>query len=142
MPYFFASILVLILVISFVFVARAVRHGRFSRRHTWLDREGIAREWEKIESLFARGDDMSWKLAVLEADKLLDHTLKSMAIPGKDLGERLKMGAYRYPKLRSAWAGHKIRNRLVHETTYHISHSDSARSHTSFAAALKAVGVL
>lgn len=129
-------------VLTLFFSRRFLRHLSFTRRHTWLDRAGIAREWKKIEQFFGSNNDLQWKLAVLEADKLLDHTLKSMAIPGRDLGERLKTGAYQYPGLRAAWEGHKIRNRLVHETTYHVSRSDATRAQSSFRSALTAVRVL
>jgi len=85
---------------------------------------------------------MSYKLAVMEADKLLDHTLKAMTMPGKDMGERLKAVGYKYPNIRQVWFAHRIRNQIVHEASYNLSSSLAKKAIKSFKQALKELSIL
>lgn len=107
-----------------------------------LSREGIKKRWEEIEELLSRKEETAWKLAVMEADKLLDHALKSMAIPGLNLGERLRFIQHKYPKIRNVWPAHKIRNRLVHEANYHLNHGQAKKAIKDFKKALEELNVL
>lgn len=43
--------------------------------------------------------------------------LKSWHFAGNTLGERLKVAGYRFPELRKVWPAHKMRNRIVHESS-------------------------
>ena len=88
-----------------------------------LDRKGIAARWAEIERMVNAGDGMQLKLAIMEADKLLDHGLKAMAMSGMTLGERLKFAAYKYPKINDVWWAHRLRNQLVHESSFYLDPS-------------------
>lgn len=107
-----------------------------------LDRVGISKRWLEIESLLKRPGEMNYKLAVLEADKLLDYVLKSMSMPGKDLAERLRFACFKYNKLRRVWWAHTVRNQLVHEVTFSIDHGIAKRAIKTFKKALEEVGAL
>jgi len=85
-----------------------------------LDRKGIQARWNEIEGMVRGGAEMQLKIAVMEADKLLDHALKAMAMPGTTLGERLKFAAYRYPRVSDVWWAHRLRNQLVHESSFYL----------------------
>ncbi|MEA3272171.1 MAG: hypothetical protein U9P90_00715 [Patescibacteria group bacterium] len=116
------------------FFSRPELHG--------MSRDRIKQEWEKIEDLLGRKEDTAWKLAVMEADKLLDHSLKSMAIPGINLGERLKFIQHKYPKINQVWGAHKIRNRMAHESGFRLSNSMAKRAIKDFKNALEELNVL
>lgn len=107
-----------------------------------MSREDIKRQWNQIEELIARNDDMSHKLAVMEADKLLDHALKAMGFAGMTLAERLKVAAYRYPSIRNVWPAHAARNRMVHEASYHLDKATARDAIRRFGNALKELNVL
>lgn len=107
-----------------------------------LNREGIKKRWNEIVELLNRKEETSWKLAVMEADKLLDHVLKSMATPGINLGERLRFIQHKYPKIRNVWNAHKIRNRLVHEANFHLKHAQAIQAIKDFKKALEELGVM
>lgn len=70
----------------------------------------ISRRWEKVEA-------MEPKMAIIEADKLVDTVLKRAGTKGESMADRLR----RTEKIvdRSAyqamWEAHKVRNQLVHE---------------------------
>lgn len=127
-----------------VFVGLWTWVRRFFRRPELhgTSRQDLQKKWQSIEELLSRNDEMSAKLAVIEADKLLDHALKSMGLGGETMGERLKLVVYKYPRVRAAWQGHSIRNRLVHETSYHLSRGAARGAVTAFRESLKELGVL
>lgn len=57
-----------------------------------------------------------WKLAIIEADIILDGLLKERGYAGNTLGERLKsIGPQQMDSLNDAWEAHKIRNMIAHE---------------------------
>ncbi|MCA9362212.1 hypothetical protein KC906_02460 [Candidatus Kaiserbacteria bacterium] len=57
-----------------------------------------------------------WKLAIIEADIILDSVLKERGYPGTSLGERLKsLSSEQLSTLQDAWEAHKIRNRIAHD---------------------------
>jgi hypothetical protein len=75
--------------------------------------------WLKIKKHLSYNDESHSKLAVIEADNLLDDVLKSANVRGETLGERLKnLNPAQLPNLNEIWEAHKIRNRLVHEPDY------------------------
>ena len=57
-----------------------------------------------------------WKLAIIEADIILDEILKQRGYAGVSLGERLKsVSPTQLATLNDAWEAHKVRNRIAHE---------------------------
>ncbi len=57
-----------------------------------------------------------WKLAIIEADIILDDTLKQKGYAGNSLGERLKsISPNQLESLDDAWEAHKVRNRIAHD---------------------------
>jgi len=57
-----------------------------------------------------------WKLAIIEADIILDDVLKQHGYPGSTLGERLKsVSPGSLDSLQDAWEAHKVRNRIAHD---------------------------
>lgn len=107
-----------------------------------MTRADIAKRWQSIQELVARNDEISAKLAVMEADKLLDHALKAKYFSGNTLGERLKVACYKYPRLKAVWPAHLTRNRLVHEANFHLSPGAARDAIRQFHLALKELGVL
>ncbi|MFH1838022.1 MAG: hypothetical protein ABH808_00775 [Candidatus Kuenenbacteria bacterium] len=107
-----------------------------------IDKEEIKKKWQEIEGLLNKSSEISYKLAILEADKLLDHVLKSMFFPGNTLGERLKVACYKYEKLRQVWWAHKVRNQLVHETNYHLAYGEAKKALNIFKKGFEELGIL
>ncbi len=56
-----------------------------------------------------------WKLAIIEADIILDETLKKAGYAGTSLGERLRsISPAQLQSLDDAWQAHKVRNQIAH----------------------------
>lgn len=135
---------VLALALLFLILRGLVRFVRrlFAPKLQGLDRGAIASRWAEIERMASAGGEMGLKMAVMEADKLLDHALKSLAMPGTTLGERLKFAAYKYPKIRNVWNAHRLRNQLAHEASAYLEPSFARRALSDFKDALRLLNVL
>lgn len=106
-----------------------------------LTRDQLLARWSEIRQTSQHGL-MGAKLAIIEADTLLDSGLKSLMMPGETLGERLKVACYKFPKLKNVWWAHKLRNQLAHDSTFQISQSEARRALDEFERALKILNVL
>lgn len=57
-----------------------------------------------------------WKLAIIEADIILDQTLKDRGYAGSSLGERLRsITPSQLSSIDDAWDAHRVRNKIAHE---------------------------
>ena len=61
-------------------------------------------------------NESDWRLAVLEADVLLDEMVTGMGYHGDSLGEKLKgIEKSDFLTLDEAWEAHTVRNKIAHE---------------------------
>ena len=128
------------------FIAGAVIVAGFLRKLNRPEMEGMTPQkvkqlWSQIEQSAKQGK-MGEKIAIIEADKLVDNVLKSMLIPGETMGERLKAAGYKYRNIRDVWPAHRIRNRLVHETDYELRGGDTKLTLEDFRRALQVLNVM
>lgn len=114
----------------------------FRSREYKIDKKGIKKQWQEIENLLKKPGEMNYKLAVLEADKLLDYVLKSMAMSGKDFAQRIRFASFKFTKLKRIWWAHGVRNQLVHEPSFHLSYGLAKRAVKEFKRALEEIGAL
>lgn len=140
---FIIAALIVALVVGILMLAwKKVRRFIISRRYDVSDRKNLRARWVEIEAMLEKPGDMHLKLAVLEADKLLDHSLKALSFSGKGLGDRLKFAQYRHPKLRNVWWAHKIRNQIAHEASFHLDRGTAKRAIKEFKKALILIGAI
>lgn len=139
----FTAVLIIggIVVVGLIIALIVVRKLIFQPELHGLSKAAIQAHWAEIEKIAGTGT-MGAKMAIVEADKLLDGTLKSMMMAGTTLGERLKFAQYKYPQLRKVWNAHRLRNQLVHETTFQISPGEARGALNDFKNALKTLNVL
>jgi|GEM_PF-995669 len=125
--------------------------GRLFRRKggptitgTPIDRQYIQAEWQKIQEAMTVGGESRYQQAVISADKILDYVLKAR-IAGETMGDRLKNATTLFSNrdtYQAAWDGHKLRNRLVHETNYQTVSWEAKRAIQDYERALRDLGVL
>ncbi|PIP73139.1 MAG: hypothetical protein COW88_02965 [Candidatus Lloydbacteria bacterium CG22_combo_CG10-13_8_21_14_all_47_15] len=76
----------------------------------------IYARWKTILTQADSENPSDWKLAILEADIILDEMVVKIGYQGENLGERLKnVEISDFTTLPSAWEAHKVRNRIAHE---------------------------
>ena len=73
---------------------------------------------DRLKDMFehvATDNPSDWKLAIIEADIILDDILKEKGYAGISLGERLKsISPTQLQSLDDAWQAHKVRNQIAH----------------------------
>jgi len=85
--------------------------------------------WKKIKKRLERKWESESKLAIIEADRILDNLLKQMGYRGETLGERLKqLKPDLLPNIEEVWVAHKIRNDIIHDPNYRLSHQEAERA--------------
>lgn len=138
--------------ISLVFVVMIIILAAF--KTTWLKRmiiwdiqefltyrhfgvSKVVREWRKIKNRLETGIESEAKLAIIEADKILDDTLNRMGFGGQTLGEKLKeLTAASLPNIEEVKKSHKIRNNIVHDPTYRLDFEEAKRVVAAYEKAL------
>ena len=113
-----------------------------SRLPEGLDRKFYRARWKEIEALVELKKEMNYKLAVIEADKLLDSALRGMYFTGTTMAERLKLASYKFPNLKQVWWAHQVRNHVVHDVRYELRHGEARKVLELFKRALSTLGVL
>ncbi len=70
----------------------------------------------RVEAHVHSSRESDWRLAVLEADVLLDEMVTGMGYHGDSLGEKLKViEPSDFTTLDRAWEAHAVRNKIAHE---------------------------
>lgn len=110
------------------------------RRMSTLNREFYQKRWELIEELSQH--ESGWVQAIIEADKLLDDALKKSGYKGKTMGERLASASRAFSNKDKTWAAHKLRNKVVHETSVKLRPNHVTGSLKAFKKSLKDLGAL
>ena len=73
---------------------------------------------EEVLAHIASDEPNDWKLAIIEADIILDGLLKERGYAGGSLGERLRsITPSQLASIDDAWEAHKVRNRIAHDGT-------------------------
>ncbi len=82
------------------------------------------KRWQHVEQLIASTNPGDWRMAILEADSMLEEMTIAMNIPGDSLGERLKsIEPSDFLTLQNAWEAHKVRNQIAHQgTNFQLDH--------------------
>jgi len=99
--------------------------------------------WDDIERHFFAGDDSDLKIALIEADHLLDEALHGAGVPGATIGDRLKkVRPEQLPNVDDVWQAHKLRNRIAHEGNFVLKRDLAERALTVYEKALENLGLL
>ncbi len=81
--------------------------------------------WARIEQLSRSSNQSDWRIAILEADSMLDELIQKLGYSGDNMGERmLNMNSNNFPYIEEAWRVHKLRNIVAHETSYDLQRGE------------------
>lgn len=105
----------------------------------------IKKKWEEIETLIKLGKPSSFKTAILEADKLLDHVLKLYGYSGNSMGDRMKSiprDNYSREFFDDMWGAHKLRNEMAHNIMYEVMNFEAKKAIGQYKNVLQILKVL
>ena len=135
-PSFWFSIFKVLFLLIDLFMISFIAYALL--KTSWLDRlllhdvqefltykhYGLSRtkkRWEEIEGYFKKGTEPEMKLAIVEADSLLDNILRVMSYDGKDLTSRLEgINTNILENLEEVKKHHQIYLNIVHDPTYRL----------------------
>ncbi|MFA6428600.1 MAG: hypothetical protein WCW02_03610 [Candidatus Buchananbacteria bacterium] len=140
-PIFFVAGCVVVVLVLVVIIKSSLVQNFLFRRSLSDEQKNFQQKWQQVEQMLETDNELIYRAAVVEADKLLDHALKSHKLAGADLGQRLKVAAYQFD-VSSAWVAHKVRNRLVHEGDFHLDKRLAQDTLYNYKRALKNLKVL
>ena len=73
------------------------------------------KKWEQVLKYMNSGSASDWRLAIIEADVMLDELLRTLGYLGESVGEMLKsVDKNDFLTLDEAWEAHKVRNTIAH----------------------------
>ena len=73
-------------------------------------------KWQGILAHASADSPSDWRLAIIEADIMLDELLESLGYAGASIGEKLKSARPEtFRSIEDAWNAHKVRNAIAHQ---------------------------
>lgn len=127
------SIILLGLIIHLLFRLRRIRQAEALEMASVFeeaagDKTVRNERWENLQKYLETDNSSEWKLAIIEADTLLDEMVMKLGYQGENLGDRLKIiEPSDFLTLSEAWEAHKIRNRIAHEAGFQLTKREAKR---------------
>ncbi len=120
------------------------RAERKAKKKTVTLRTALVLEgWRKVREKASVGSPESLRLAVIEADTIVDGVLKEIGISGEHMADRLaKVNPDTLKSLERVWRAHRLRNDLAHTPGFSLSAEDAREAIEDYEAFLKEIGVL
>jgi hypothetical protein len=73
-------------------------------------------KWERAMTHLESPNPSDWRLAIIEADIMLEEMVDGLHLPGENLGEKLRnVEPSDFITLDKAWEAHKVRNQIAHQ---------------------------
>ncbi len=144
-PLILPAIGVLLVVLFFLVVITKIKRWfriHWARRQHELDLEEMRERWKRIERLLNSPEIEGDRLAVIEADKLLDFVLQRMHFPGQTFAYRMQIAQKKYFELKRVRWAHELRNKLVHEPDIRLQAKQSFAAVKEYQRALRSLGAL
>lgn len=98
---------------------RRIEHANFHRHAHSVHHEDVPRtqlRWNRIVEHANTNDEHQWRLAILEADIMLNELLDVLGYKGETMAEKMKqVNRANFNSIDDAWEAHKVRNRVAHE---------------------------
>lgn len=96
--------------------AARAEHFSLSRATNSSQQNPNIQRWQAITAMFQSNDPTAWRMAIIDADAMMEDLCTSLGFEGQNFGDKLKsMQQARVPWVQSAWDVHILRNKLAHE---------------------------
>jgi len=131
--------IVVVAIVFFGVITLVIAFAKRKRKKP-LNVEVFTAKWKDAQKLCSNKE--TWPLAIINADNVLDEALKKSGYRGKTMGERLVAAQRDLSDNDGVWYGHKLRNKLVHESDTKLRQADVKDALTGIRQALRDLGAL
>lgn len=135
-----SDLMAMVVIVAGFLVILAIVFALTKRKRRPLNKEYFMQRWQEYQKLC--GSKETWPLAIINTDKLLDEALRKSGYRGKTMGERLVAAQRQLSDNDLTWFGHKLRNKLVHETNIRLKEDDVKDALKGIRQALRDLGAL
>lgn len=141
---FVLTIVTLFFVGIIIYSSRGLKKTRsaekaklYEKIHTTSTAQKESRDnkhWRIVLDFITSSNSSDWRLAIIEADNMLDALTKELGLVGDNLGERLKNAPVSHFKtIDNAWEAHRLRNRIAHEGVgYELEYKEAKKAIENF----------
>ncbi len=141
------SVSAIILLFLIVVIYKANRFGKEGEKIKEIPEPAsggmLVGRWTEIMNHMQSERETEWKLAIIEADNLVNDILAKAGFPGSTMGERLTgMRHEQLLALPGVWKAHLLRNRIVHEIDYSPRYQEIHEALKYYRAALEELGIM
>jgi len=146
--FIFISLVLFLFIIYFITKTRWFKFRfleTFSEFFTYkpLGSKKITKQWQKIKILLESGLESNYKLAIIEADSLLEENLKKLGYPGETMDEILeKISANIISNIEEVRQAHRIRNNIIHDLDYKLELGETQKIIAIYERSLVSLGLL
>ncbi len=104
----------------------------------------MANKWQEIITHAESEVPSNWRLAIIEADIMLDDLLDQLHLPGDTIGDKLKaVEKSDFITIDQAWEAHKVRNMIAHEgSNFLLNQHETRRIISLYGAVFKEFGLI
>jgi hypothetical protein len=83
-------------------------------------------KWDKIRKRLENANEADYKVAIIEADAVIDDLIKRIGYKGENMMERVKnIPAGQLDKIDEIEEAHEVRNRIIHEEKFKVTRKDA-----------------
>lgn len=84
--------------------------------------------WNTIVEEAGSDDERKWRLAILEADIMLNELLDVLGYRGETMADKMKQAdRSTFHSIDAAWEAHRVRNQIAHQGSAHLLSARDAR---------------
>jgi hypothetical protein len=101
--------------------------------------------WQYVLGLVESHSESDWRVAIMEADSILDDIMHEKGYAGDSLGERLTSARASggFANVENAWEGHTLRNRIAHDgANFPLSQMEARRAIRLYELCFEEFGIL
>ena len=100
--------------------------------------------WEKVFQYANSNNPSDWRLAIIDADVMLEDALRAKGYAGESMGEVLKsIDKSDHLTLDSAWEAHKVRNDIAHAgQDFQLTERDTRHIISLYESVFKELGII
>jgi hypothetical protein len=100
--------------------------------------------WHYVLTLTESPNESDWRVAIMEADSMLEELLKEKGVPGGSVAELLEGARSNgYAHIQDAWDAHLIRNQIAHQgSDFPLSQVESRRVMKLFQNFFEELGII